>query len=175
MAKYGKFVGKESIPVSEWMDVVNGFVGMIKSYAEACGIPFKECVVSKQICGVSEYLQISFCIDGEVSGRNYFGDRVRGFSCASFLVRNNKLNDGYRSEGLPESQYSMFGVIPSCKVARYRCRNFNPFELRNHYFYGTEVSDFASEIHVYLDELETELGGLLPNVKCGEVCVKYEF
>lgn len=158
MAKYGKFVSNGMVSMEE--SEIRSFVDMLCSLVNnKCGVPFVKCIVERKVvggCYGGEYVHVRFLLDKAVSGRNYYGHRIREFDEACFVISKER-SDTH----VPNMQYTLRGVFPNVRRCEYRCKRFRFMEFRKHYFYGTEVIDFVDDVTNYLDELDEELDGVV--------------
>jgi hypothetical protein len=151
--KYGKFVSRQNIAMSE---------SEVKMFEDAINDAFYNSSIQIQyIRNIMAHINTGYliydrhkmdigckfhlipCCGRTMIGRNYKGDKV----LFNGMDINIKKEVGYLEEnGMPTNkcieQYSMQIEFPDSRFIEYNCRSRTKIWLRDGYFFGTEIEDF---------------------------------
>lgn len=151
MAKYGNFVGKEDVLITEQekKQFTDLFTQLIvgNKRNEKVGFNFEKAEERKGSFAVS------FMVDEPINKRDCNKNRIINFKGITFIVRKHKgyldVTDWSKDkeivkdyENAPAFQYAVY-IFCYGHIIRYKCRNICGMQLKEHFQYDTEIESFT--------------------------------
>lgn len=151
MAKFGNFVGKEDVLLTEKEEkaFTDLFTKLIVEHENNNKVGFKY----ENTCQIPDSFSVSFMVDEPINKRDCKKNRIIDFKGITFIVRKRKgyldITDWSKDkeivkdyENAPAFQYAVYLTCHG-NFAKYKGKNVHYWQLKESFQYDTEIESFT--------------------------------